>query len=182
MKLAPTPVVLFVLQILSWIIFVGLSIEAGGYLTNAVFALFNPEAIKYLWKEVDLSALLRYDRTQFFTVVVVITIISTLKAVLFYLIIKVLYNKNLSISQPFNQPVIRFIHSASFITLLIGICCISGMNYSYWLKGNGAVLPDSNELHFDGGDVWLFMAVTLFVIAQIFKKGIEIQTENELTV
>jgi hypothetical protein len=30
--------------------------------------------------------------------------------------------------------------------------------------------------------VWLFMSVTLFVIAQIFKRGIEIQTENELTV
>jgi hypothetical protein len=33
-----------------------------------------------------------------------------------------------------------------------------------------------------GADVWLFMGVTLFVIAQIFRRGIEIQTENELTV
>jgi hypothetical protein len=180
--MSTTQLILRMLYILSWIIFIGLGIEAGGFLTNAVFALVKPDAIKYLWKEVDLSALLSYDRTHFFTVVLIITIISVLKAVLFYQIIRVLHNKNLSLSQPFNQLLVRFINIASFFTLLIGIFCISGMNYSYWLRENGASLPDINELHFDGGDVWLFMAVTLFIIAQIFKKGIEIQTENELTV
>ena len=33
-----------------------------------------------------------------------------------------------------------------------------------------------------GGDVWLFMAVVLMVIGQVFKKGIELQTESDLTV
>jgi hypothetical protein len=37
-------------------------------------------------------------------------------------------------------------------------------------------------LNLSGADVWLFMGVTLYVIAQIFKKGIELQTESELTV
>ena len=43
-------------------------------------------------------------------------------------------------------------------------------------------MPDTQLLHLGGADVWLFMAVILFIIAQIFKRGIEIQTENELTV
>jgi hypothetical protein len=43
-------------------------------------------------------------------------------------------------------------------------------------------MPDAESLHFGGADVWLFMGVTLFVIAQIFKRGIEIQAENDLTV
>jgi len=43
-------------------------------------------------------------------------------------------------------------------------------------------MPDVQYLRLGGADVWLFMGVTLFVIAQIFKRGIEIQTENELTV
>ena len=34
----------------------------------------------------------------------------------------------------------------------------------------------------EGADIWLFMGVTLLVIAQIFKRGIEIQDEHELTV
>jgi hypothetical protein len=37
-------------------------------------------------------------------------------------------------------------------------------------------------LHLGGADVWLFMGVILYIIAQIFKRGIEIQAENELTV
>jgi len=43
-------------------------------------------------------------------------------------------------------------------------------------------MPDTQHLHLGGADVWLFMGVILFVIAQIFKRGIEIQRENELTV
>jgi len=37
-------------------------------------------------------------------------------------------------------------------------------------------------LHIDGADVWLFMALVLFVFAQVFKKGIELQNENDLTI
>lgn len=43
-------------------------------------------------------------------------------------------------------------------------------------------MPDIQSLNLDGSDVWLFMGLILLVIAQIFKKGIEIQTENELTI
>ena len=43
-------------------------------------------------------------------------------------------------------------------------------------------MPGIQYLGLGGADVWLFMCVTLYVIAQIFKRGIEIQSENELTV
>jgi hypothetical protein len=43
-------------------------------------------------------------------------------------------------------------------------------------------MPDIQYLQLGGADVWLFMGITLLVIAQIFRRGIEIQTENELTV
>lgn len=43
-------------------------------------------------------------------------------------------------------------------------------------------MPDVQTLNIGGADVWLFMGITLFIIAQIFKRGIEIQSENELTV
>jgi hypothetical protein len=43
-------------------------------------------------------------------------------------------------------------------------------------------MPDTQFLRLGGADVWLFMAVVLFIIAQIFKRGIEIQSENELTI
>ncbi|MBO9657734.1 MAG: DUF2975 domain-containing protein [Chitinophagaceae bacterium] len=182
MKKSSTHWVLWVLYIISWIIFVGLGIEAGSFLTNAVFALVKPEAVKYLWKQVDLTNLLQYDRIHFFVVALVLTIVSVLKAVLFYTIIRLLHKKKVSWSQPFNQTLVNFVNTAAAITLLIGIFCNSVMNYTHWLERNGVNMPQIHELHFDGGDVWLFMAIILFIIAQVFKKGIEIQTENELTV
>jgi hypothetical protein len=43
-------------------------------------------------------------------------------------------------------------------------------------------MPDVQDLRLGGADVWLFMSVTLFVIGQIFKRGVEMQAENELTI
>jgi hypothetical protein len=43
-------------------------------------------------------------------------------------------------------------------------------------------MGDLQALHISGADVWLFMAVILFVIGQIVKRGIEIHAENELTI
>lgn len=36
--------------------------------------------------------------------------------------------------------------------------------------------------HIAGADDWLFMAVILYVIVQIVKRGIEIKNENNLTI
>lgn len=43
-------------------------------------------------------------------------------------------------------------------------------------------MPALENLKLGGSDVWLFMGVTLLIFAKIFKKEIELQTENELTV
>lgn len=85
-------------------------------------------------------------------------------------------------SQPFSREVGRFIFKLSYLTLLIGMFSLWGVRYAEWLVKQGVKMPDIQYLRLGGADVWLFMSVTLFVIAQIFKRGIEIQTENELTV
>jgi len=105
-----------------------------------------------------------------------------MRAVLFYLILDILQNKKLDISRPFSKNVGRFLFNATFLSLLIGLFSLAGAQYTEWLESRGVQLPDLQHLRLAGADVWLFMGVTLFVIAQIFKKGIEIQTENELTV
>ena len=63
-----TKQVLKILYILSWIIFIGVCIEAGGFTVNSFFALVNPTTVKYLWlwQQVDLSGLFKYDTGLFF--------------------------------------------------------------------------------------------------------------------
>ena len=85
-------------------------------------------------------------------------------------------------SQPFNRDLVRFIFNVSYLALGIGLFSWWGVKYTEWFVKQGVEMPDIQYLRLGGADVWLFMGVTLFVIAQIFKRGIEIQTENELTV
>ena len=177
-----TKIILQVLLVICWIIFIGVSIEAGALIVNAIFALANPAVVTHLWQQVDLSDLFKYDHGYFFVVTLIMSIVAVMKAWLFYLIIKILHDKKLNMAQPFSKEVRRFIFLLSYIALVIGLFSGYGVKYSGWLIKQGVKMPDTHYLRFGGADVWLFMAVILFVIAQIFKRGIEIQTENELTV
>ncbi len=178
-----TKQMLKVLYVISWIIFIGVSIEAGIFISNAFFTLvLNPNAVKHLWQQVDLSNLYKYDPGYFFAEMLLMSIVAVLRACLFYLIVKILHDKKLNMSQPFSKEVGRFIFKVSYLALGIGLFCWWGVKYTKWFVKQGVKMPDIQSLRLDGADVWLFMGVTLFVIAQIFKRGIEIQSENELTV
>ncbi len=178
-----TQKMLKILYILAWIIFVGVCIEAGGFIVYAFSTLvMNPVDAKYFWKEVDLSNLYQYDPGYFFVINLLMSIVAVMRAFLFYLIVKILHDKKLDMSQPFSNDMGRFIFNISYLTLGIGIFSCWGVNYTEWLINHGVKMPGIQYLRLGGGDVWLFMSVTLFVIAQIFKRGIEIQSENELTV
>ena len=178
-----TKQILQILYILSWILFIGICIQAGGFIFNTFFTLaINPVDAHYFWKQVDLSNLYAYDSGYFLTETTLMSIVAILKALLFYLIIKILHDKKLNMSQPFNREMGRFLFNIAYLALGIGLFSSWGSNYAEWLVSKGVSMPDVRYLNLGGADVWLFMSVILFVIAQIFKRGIEIQSENELTV
>ena len=171
-----------ILLVLSWIIFTGLCIQAGGFMVNAIFAIVNPAIITRLWREIDLSDLLKHDNGHFFVITSILSIVAIVKAGLFFLIIKILHNKDLDMSQPFSKKVRRFVFRMSYAALLIGLFSMYGARYTEWLTKQGIKMPDTQYMQLGGYDVWLFMGVILFIIAQIFNKGIEIQSENDLTI
>lgn len=178
-----TKQMLKLLLVIAWIIFIGVSIEAGGFIFNTIFTLvLKPNAAKHLWQQVDLSNLYKYNQGYFFAEMLLISIVAFLKACMFYLIVKILHNKKLDMSQPFSKEVGRFILKVAYLALGIGLFCLWGANYAEWFVKQGVEMPDIQYLRISGADVWLFMGVILFVIAEIFKRGIEIQSENELTV
>lgn len=178
-----TKQILNILYILSWIIFVGVCIEAGGFIFNTFFTLaINPVGAQHFWPKIDLSSLYKHDRGYFFIETFFMIIVAIMKSWIFYLIIKILHDKKLNMSQPFNKEVGRFIFNICYLALFIGVFALWGAKYVEWFVKQGVQMPDLQYLGLGGGDVWLFMGVILFVIAQIFKRGIEIQTENELTV
>ena len=174
-----TKQILKILYIISFIIFIGVCIEAGSYIFNAIFTLFlNPDNAKYH----HLSDLYQYDKGYFYVELLIMSIVAVMRAILFYLIVKVLHDKKLNMAQPFNKEIGRFIFNVSYLALGIGLFSYWGVNYTKWLVNQDVKMPDIQYLHLGGADVWLFMGVTLLVIAQIFKRGIEIQSENDLTI
>ncbi len=178
-----TRTILQILLVFSWILFIGVCIEAGGSIFSAFYTLvINSINAKTFWVGNDLSALYAYDPGHFLAETLYISIAGVLKACIFYLVIKVLRNEKLNMSQPFNNEIRLFIIKVSYLTFGIALFTWWGVKYTKWLVTQGVKMPDTQDLRLGGADVWLFMGVTLFVIAQIFKRGIEIQTENELTV
>jgi hypothetical protein len=178
-----TPQVLKILYILSWVIFVGICIDAGAIIFNAVYWLIaKPAAATYLWEKANMLSLYNYDRGYFFVITLIMSIVGVLKALLFYRIIKILHDKKMDMSQPFTKEMQRFIFTVCWLAFGIGLFSTMGENYSGWLTTRGVSMPPLQDLRLAGGDVWLFMGVTLFVIAHIFKRGIEIQAENDLTI
>lgn len=177
-----TKQVLRVLLVIAWIIFIGLCIEAGGFLFNAIYSLVKPGAVGKLWKQIDLSALLQHDRSLFFSITFIMTIAAVMKALIFYTIIKISYKKQLNVMQPFKDEVRRFISNVAYLSLGTGFFCWWGEKYTEWLVKQGVEMPGIQYMRLAGADVWLFMGVTLLVVAQLFKRGVEMQTENELTV
>ena len=179
-----TQQILKVLQILSWIIFIGLCIEAGGILVNTIITLFiNPLGVENFWEGAGyLSSLYKFDHGHFFVITLIMIIVAVMKAIIFYLIVKLFADKKLNISQPFSMELRRFILKLAYLALGIGLFSHFGFRYSLWLTKQGFKTADLQSLHIAGADVWLFMTVILFVILHIVKRGIEIQNENDLTI
>lgn len=178
-----TQQMLNILYILSWIIFIGVCVEAGAFIFYAVLTMvLSPENAEHLWKQADLSALHAYDSGHFLVEMTLISIVAVLRAILFYVILKLLHNKKLDFSSPFSEEMRRFVSGLSYLALGIGLFSFGGANYTEWLITKGVKMPDLATLRIGGADVWLFMGIILLVIAQLFKRGTEMQTENELTI
>lgn len=173
------------LHIISWIIFVGLCIDTGGLIVNAFVCLFfNPAAAAHFWGGLNLDQLYQFDQSHFVTLVVLLIIVSMLKSILFYLAVLLFHKKQLNLSAPFNETLGKYIMNFSYLAFGIGLFSYWGNNFSNGLKmvNEGLVSPSLQQIKLDGADVWLFMGVILIIFALIFKKGIEIQSDNDLTI
>jgi len=183
MEIKPgTRQLLNLLNIISWIIFIGLCIDAGGYIFNTFYALSKPVAAQHFWKGVNLSALYSTDKGHFITQGILISITALMKAGIFYLIIYLFYDKKFNISRPFSASVSRLIFNISYLCFGAAVFSFWGMKYAAWIEAKNIVMPDIHKIGLGGSDIWLFMAIVLLVIGQVFKKGTELQTENDLTV
>ena len=171
------------LNVLSWIVFIGLCIEAGGFIFNTFFVLLiNPVGAEKFWTGIDLSAIHAHDQHQFLLIVAIMIMVSILKAFLFYLIVKIFHDKHLDLVHPFNKTLGKYLFNLAYVSLGIGALSYLGSKILAQVLSHNVSVPSMEQLHIGGTEVWFIMGITLYVFAQIFRKGIELQAENDLTV
>lgn len=171
--------VFWALYIVAWLIFVGLSIEAGGLLVNFFFSMYKPEFVQNLYQKLDLTEMYKASRLAFFGIYSFILIISILKACLFYKVIHLMHK--LDLSKPFNTFVARQISQISYYVLSIGLLSYIARQSAEDLMHYGFVTDNLNQF-WEDSQAFILMGAVIYIIATIFKKGVAIQNENDLTV
>ena len=173
-----TEIVLIVLKYLALLAAIGFSIECGAQILSFVASFTNPE-----WAERTYGAdpvwfqIRDYDKWYYIQLMSMIITISAFKVWVWYLIFDLL-NK-LQLNSPFSPFVTKKLESISYV--LFGIWAVMtfiGKSYAHYLvKASGIELPEKYI-----SDEYLFIAGIVFILSQIFKRGVEMQEENQLTV
>lgn len=167
------------LHIIAWVIFVGLCVEAGGLIVNFFFSIYKPEFVHNLYQKLDLSAMYNQNKWAFFGIYSFILFISFLKAYLFYVVVRLMHK--IDLSKPFNNFVSEQIIKISYCTFSIGILSFIARQTAKNLQHYGYAIDNLNQF-WEDSQAFILMAAVIYIIATIFKKGVEIQTENDLTV
>jgi len=171
---------LLVMKILSWVVFFGLCIKTGVLaITFFVSEFINPIASKNLYLGLNLSNLKQFSNLHYSAFIILVIFLTALKSYMFYLVIQIFLKLNLM--NPFSISVALLIKRISYVALAIGALAVMLTQYSRWLSKKAIELNQLAEF-VDSGGAFLFFAGIIFIISLVFKKGIEIQTENELTV
>ncbi|WP_297098673.1 DUF2975 domain-containing protein [uncultured Draconibacterium sp.] len=170
-----TEQVLIFMKILAWIAFFGFAVAAGATLFIYTVSVWNPDAASHLYDGINLydlrqTSLLKYSITMFLLILT-----NAMKAYVWWMVVKLI--NNLKISNPFTRIIAYNLAKISYTLFAIWILSVTAGGFFAWM-GDIAGNLNANWKH----GQFLFMACLVFIIFQIFKRGIEIQSENDLTV
>ena len=170
-----TEQILTVMHILAWVAFVGYLIEAGAILLTFGVSCVNPEAAKNLYKGLNLYNLRQFNFWHYTLLISFMIALSIMKSFIWYLVIKTF--SKISLVNPFTMDVAKILERISYVlfgTWIVGM--LSNAHSGWLLKNTGNLFGNWVTGEF------VFVAGLVFIISQVFKRGVEIQTENELTV
>lgn len=172
-----TEQILTFLKIVAWLAFVGYSIKAGAQAVALVVCFIDPSLAEKLYEVNPLFLKLRQYNIQYFVnTMSLLVFLSATTAHIWYMAIQLLSKLNLK--TPFSREVAKRLEKIAFEILGLWLVNIMAMAYLKRLeKATGEVLGD-----FGIGDEFLLVAAIVYIVSQIFKRGIELKEENELTV
>jgi len=170
-----TDVILKVMNVLAWLAFAGLVVKAGAIVISYSVSIGNPEGAKNLYMGLNFSPIRQFDFWHYTGTVILMIALLLLEAYTAFLVTRVL--STIKLTNPFTIEVSRTLEKISYIILLAWVAAMVFNAHATWLSKKIAGLQEN----LISGE-FILLAGVVFVIAQVFKKGVEIQSENELTV
>ncbi|WP_153797900.1 DUF2975 domain-containing protein [Foetidibacter luteolus] len=170
-----TEQILAAMNVLSWVVFFGLLVKAGAIIFSYVVSISNPEAAKNLYMGLDLYSIRQHDLWQYTGTVSLMVTLLILEAYVAFLVTRVL--SKIKLASPFTMEISRILEKISYLILLVWV---TAMLYNAHVKWLSKTIGMARE-NFISGE-FIFLAGVVFIFSQVFKKGVEIQSENELTV
>ena len=164
-----------IMIVVFWLIFLGLLVEGGAVVISFIVSLYNPESLKDLYMGQSLSGIKELGNSSYAYYVSFIAAFAFIKAYIAFLVIKIFVR--LDLQQPFTMPVSKLMTKISYVALGAGLLAIIAQYYTRGLAMSGAEVVR----HWGSGQ-FLFLAGIIFVIAMIFKRGVDLQSESELTI
>ena len=171
-----TQQILNIMHGFAWIAFIGYAIQAGAILVSYIVSCIYPAAARHLYTGfIDLYSLRGLSMANYTAYVSFVVVISAMKSYVWLLVTQAM--KNINLINPFKMEVVRILERISYVLLEIWIIGAIGESYAVRILNiTTGLLKDSDAQEF------LFMAGLIFIISQIYKRGVEIQSENDLTV
>jgi TRAP-type mannitol/chloroaromatic compound transport system permease small subunit len=163
------------INVLAWLALIIFAVEVVGVSGCYAISYLNPEKAAHIYKGWDLYPLKHFSSIHFTLAVIFSVALSAIKAFTCFLIIRIL--QKVKLVNPFTLQVTTLIGKISFILVLTSLLAALINFHARWIfneTGIREAKPDAFG--------YIFVAGLVFVIAQIFKRGVEIQTENDLTV
>jgi hypothetical protein len=167
--------ILVVMNILAWIAFIELIVAAGAILISYGVSTQNPIAAKNLFMGMNYYLLRQADLWKYTGLVAFVVFFLVIKAYIAWLVIKVL--SKIRLENPFTIDIATRLERISYFIFGAAVMTFFYSTYIEWLLTTFPLLPEK----FIPGE-FLSLAGVVFIIAQIFKRGVEIQAENDLTV
>lgn len=174
-----TNTILWVIDVISTLIFCAMCATTAYLLILFFYHLFDAEGAKDWMIGKDISQLFNLNDVHFGILFSLTLANSFMKALAFYFTIKIFSTLNLV--KPFSPEIAVLISRISYMILAVGILGIIAFRYSEILESKGMDLSEL-QTWWDDNYAYLLMGSIIFVIAQVFKKGLELQAENDLTI
>ncbi len=172
-----TNVIMKIMNIIFWIVFIGLCIKTGALLVSFFMCLFvNPEASEVLYLGAHFFDLEPIYLNHYIGILSFLVVLTGMKAYIAYLAVKLFMKFDLK--NPFNTNVADLISKISHFALSISIVALIANQYTERIVKKVAEMSQIDW----GAQEFMFFAGIIYILALVFKRGVEIQSENELTI